>query len=175
MTGRARTAISTLALLIAVLGVVGTDAGTEDWRYPCDNQTDWDPAEPVYIHFGTQPYLDIGTPGLLHGIRLLDPEGSELQLALASHDRGLVTVCPVGGLAPETTYTWRIGPFHESTNHINPPHWSGETESEFTTGPGWPDAPIETAAGCAEFTPPDFEGDVEHGPCGDGPDTASGS
>lgn len=172
MATRWRTAASTLALLFAGLGMVGTKTGEDDdWRYPCDGYGGWDPEDPVIVHFDREGLLDPDTPGLLDGIRLLDPEGGELQLVLATHEDGFITVCPVGGLEPQTTYTWRIGPFHESWNHVRPPHWSGETETWFNTGPGWPEDPITTQAQCEELPAPTFEDN----PCHGGLDTAAGS
>jgi hypothetical protein len=172
MAGCSRTKLSILALLLAALGIVATKTGEDDdWRFPCDGQGGWDPAEPLIVHFDREGRLDPDTPGLLDGIRLLDPDGGELQLVLATHDDGLITVCPIGGLEPETTYTWRIGPFHDSYNHLRPPSWAGETETWFNTGPGWPDDPISSQAQCAELPPPSFEGD----PCGGSPDTAAGT
>ncbi len=160
MAVRSRTLCSVVVLVVAGLANVATQPDMDsDWRYPCDGQGDWDPAEPVHVHFAYERDLDPDIPGLLHGIRLLDPDGGELQLVAAGDDHGLITVCPVGGFAPETTYAWRIGPFHESSNHLQPPKWSGETETSFTTGDGWPDNPVAGAADCAALTPPSFEDD----------------
>ncbi len=145
-----RTSCSIAALLVAVSGLVATSPlDDEDWRYPCDHHRGWDPAEPVYLHFAYEDVLDPATPGLLDGIRVTEPDGAQLELVLAPAEGGLVVVCPLGGLAPETTYRWAVGPFHESWNHVRPPVWNGTTFSEFTTGPGWPEETIDSYAECA--------------------------
>jgi hypothetical protein len=145
-----RTVLSASALLLAALGMIATSpVEDEDWRYPCNGHDDWDPAEPLYLHFGLEDLLDPDTPGLLEGIRVMDPDGVQAQLVLATAEDGMVVVCPVGGLAPETTYRWAVGPFHESWHHVTPPLWNGATYSEFTTGSGWPGETIDNRAACA--------------------------
>ncbi len=164
MANRRRTIASMLVLALAGMGQLATKtAADDDWRYPCDGQGNWDPAEPLVVHFDREGRLDPDTPGLLDGIRLLHPDGGELTLVLATHDDGFVTVCPVGGLEPETTYTWRIGPFHDSWNHARPPHWAGETETWFNTAEGWPEDPIANRAACEALPAPSFVAD----PCDD--------
>ncbi len=164
MAGVSRNAASIVALLLALLGAVATEMSEQSWwRYPCDGQEGWDPAEPLTLRFAATSEIDPDTPGLLEGIRVLDPDGGQVPLVLAVHDGGRVVACPVGGLEPETDYTWRIGPFHESHNHLEPPAWGVETESRFTTGPGWPEEVIGNRADCEAWAPPDLGDD----PCAD--------
>ncbi len=156
-----RTAISSVALLVAGLGSVATTPDQDEyWRYPCDHEEGWDPSAPIYLHFAYEYDVDPDIPGLLDGIRLMDPEGTMVQLVLASHEGGIIVCCPVGGLQPETTYSWAVGPFHESWNHVQPPPWIGNTYSSFTTGPGWPQDTIDNYAECeAHPLPEGLDGD----------------
>ena len=153
MAHTARTALSVLVLVIAALTHVATSRDIdEDWRYPCDGQEDWDHADPVYLHFAYEWEIDPHIPGLLDGVILMDGDRQHVQLVVATHEGGLVSYCPVGGLEPDTEYTWEVGPFHESHNHVQPPRWFAERPSSFTTGSNWPENPVTSTTDCEKLS-----------------------
>ncbi len=121
----------------------------EDIRDPCDGETDWDPNRPLLLSWGySGAGVPVDTPSFTESVSLTGPDGA-VPFAVAQGDWGVVLLCPLGGLAPETEYTWDIGEFADkSTNQATVPYFSHQGAWTFTTAAEaeWP--LIEDAAGC---------------------------
>ncbi len=137
------------ALPLALLACMATSY-PDDIRDPCDGEADWDPNRPLMLAWGySGAGVPVDTPSFTEAISLTGPDGA-VPFAAAQGDWGMVLLCPLGGLEPETTYTWSVGEFEDkSTNQATVPGFSLGGTWTFTTAAEaqWPR--IEAAADCA--------------------------
>ncbi len=128
-----------------------------DRRYPCDEESAWDPNVPLFLHFESDlNQMPIRSPAFRSGIRIYGPNGNEVESFVAEIGDGDVAICPTGGLTPGTQYTWTVGSFKtDSNNSVRPPSWSSWAQGvwSFVTDEISDNSPIETQLGCASVDP----------------------
>jgi len=137
----------------------------EDIRDPCDGETNWDPNRPLLLDWGyAGAGVPLDTPSFIESVALTGPDGA-VPFAVTQGDGGMVLLCPLGGLAPETEYTWDIGAFADkSVNQATIPEFSQQGAWTFTTAAdaAWP--LIAADADCVVDATADYR---RGGSCGD--------
>lgn len=148
-----RRGLSQAALPIAALACVATSPFRfVDRRVPCDFEEAWGPRMPLVMTWSPGELVPIDSPEFLETVWLSGPTGERVEVAFAQPQTGVVVMCPLGGLEPETEYYWSMGPFSELPfNQVRIPEHDEAGGRRFTTGPDNFDAVIATAADCRAF------------------------
>ena len=135
------TAPKRLALPLAIVACMATSYPS-DQRAPCDGESDWDPNRPLVLEWGySGAGIPVDTPSFTEAITLTDAEGTAVAFAATQGERGLVLLCPLGGLSPGSDYTWTIAEFEDkSVNQAAVPWFSiGDTWTFHTAAEAsWP-------------------------------------
>lgn len=137
---RGTSRVFTLASLLATGAVVGAFSSplrcgyynwpvrSQDWRFPCDGSADLSPSAVLYVHWfhawadpSGEPWVDLDAPGFHDSIRLVGPDEREVPLLWSLRRSGLLVLCPLGGLAPDSTYRWELDAVESSDNHVGSP------------------------------------------------------
>jgi len=149
------------ALSAGILACLATQPRAVYWsRVPCRAHEGWDPHAPLFLQWPYSERILIEAPGMLDNIRLRDEHGDDVPFHAAALANGIVALCPIGGLLPNTRYRWKVGPFPDrASNHLPIPRFSDEGISYFETGAHGIKAPISSAAACAQVRTADHFGD----------------
>lgn len=127
-----------LAILAASAAALATSYPL-DQRTPCDGATDFDPNAPLALSWGISGAgVPVDTPTFRDGVTILDADGQAVEYDAIEGEWGQVLICPIGGLAPDSDYTWVVDRFEEdaSVNQAGVPYfqpfgsWSFHTAAE---------------------------------------------
>jgi len=147
-------------LRVVVTGFVGLVVGPalsclhrrapdpEPRRVPCDGATGWSPEAALYLQFSQSARVPIETVSFDEGILLWDAGGRVVPVLFAANEEGEVVVCPVGGLAPDASYGWTVGPFAAHPHQLEVPAFEYEGSWYFKTGPSTGEAVTADVAAC---------------------------
>ena len=134
--------------LVAGAGALMATSYPPDLRVPCDETPDWDPQRPLVLQWAVGSVPD--NPALLEtGISLRSAGGETVPLEVVRASSSVVLVCPVGGLAPETDYVWKVGQWTDLGDHVHGvPSFGAEGTRHFTTAAtsSWTQGCVSAAA-----------------------------
>ena len=136
-----------------LLPLLATDAGFGDFPYadgtwPCAETAEpWPTDAPLLV---ADEVVDaaLDTDAFLRGISLRDAHG-ELQVVAVLVQPGIIAICPIDGLQPDTVYTWTLGPWHfpAPAHQLTRPSLFSDTVT-FITDDG-PTVPVDSPRDCA--------------------------
>ena len=107
-----------LALPLVAIPCVATQPGAGPvWQQaPCDGERFWDPNRPLTFELeGTYPDFAKEAPGIQGTMRLEAPDGTTLLPMVWAFVDHAASACPIGGLQPNTEYTWTFDGFTAET------------------------------------------------------------
>ena len=87
-----------------------------DSRSPCDGHIDFDPNRPLVLDWGGPWGVPVDTPEFRAGVTITSAAGAAVDFFAREQEGGVVVLCPKGGLAPNTTYTWTVSDFQAQTS-----------------------------------------------------------
>lgn len=98
-----------LAAPLAALACMATSYPA-DLRTPCPDEAGWDYNRPLALKWGhSGSAVPVDSPSFLDTLSLTDADGRRLDLAVHDAGGGLVLICPLGGLQPDSAYQWTVG------------------------------------------------------------------
>lgn len=115
--------------------------------WPCEATPVWDADRPFELQLS---YYPPDTAGFASGLHLTDEAGNEVALVVARlDDTGWLAVCARDGLAANTEYTWKIGPWGEGSPNEQGFYHEALPTVHFVTGDA-SGVPIADAAACED-------------------------
>lgn len=133
-----------------MLAIATSVAEPPDRRLPVEGEAAWDPADPLFLQWGSGDALATDTSTFRRGVSLVDADGAEVDAWIVDAREGRVLLRPKGGLAADATYTWRVDDFGDAEPHeARVPSFQLPGTWSFRTAPDGGTPPAD-AAECAD-------------------------
>ncbi|GEM_PF-3399278 len=141
----------TWALPVAAAACLTSQVWLPPPHVPCGGEQNWDPNRPLTTDQVAGWPMDHPehAPGADEWTTVTGPDGETVPIAwIYDYDQETITICPLGGLDPETTYVWEVRDIPApSANTIPMPHVE-PLRATFTTAPCSQFDPVEQAEDC---------------------------
>jgi len=105
-----------LVLPLAVFACLATEHSPPHFMAPSE-ACEWDPLAPLVTKTTQDNFVPVEGRNFADDVWIKDGDGRRVNYVVVQPERGVVHICPIGGLKPDTDYTWHYGPF--SNDHPN--------------------------------------------------------